>query len=57
VATLKRYRIYRQATVLQFKDVNAPVGAHDDAILEVGDGTAWETAAVYEVHSQDIEEQ
>lgn len=50
------YRVWRTATITQFKDVLAPQGATDDDIWNVADGTPWKDFRMHAVQDYSVEE-
>ena len=47
MATLKRYRIWRTATVKQFKEIHAIAGLEDNKVLALADlGGEWKSAVI-----------
>jgi hypothetical protein len=50
------YRLWRTATLVQFKDVVAPQGTSEDDVIAVSHETPWQTARVATNSGTDIEE-
>jgi hypothetical protein len=55
MVTMKRARVWRTATVTQFKDIIAPEGSSDEDIEDAAEGVPWVTAKVHETDDYIIE--
>lgn len=56
MVTMKTYRLTQTATVLQYKDVEAPEGADEEDIIESSWGIPWKTAKTINSEGIEVEE-